>query len=67
MMDEDDVKEEWGSITPIRFLPPECTSLRDSDGNVIENPKCKICGLYKCMVIGKECFSWVCMMGCKDG
>lgn len=36
----------------------------DQAGDEIKPPECEVCRGLKCMVIGKESFSWVCM-GCK--
>ena len=59
--------EEWGSSQPIRFLDESMVTAYDSEGKEMEIPKCEKCGNFKCQIIGKEYWAWVCTIGCENG
>lgn len=50
---------EWGSSIPLRFANVRCY---DSEGNEIIVPKCDKCGYHKCQVIGKQSFTYICLI-----
>lgn len=58
------MKSEFESSHPIRWLNPEQVKAYDDEGNEISIPKCEMCGVNKCKIIGKTHCAWVCMNGC---
>lgn len=52
------LKEEYGTASSISFA--SCT-VHDSQGNILEPSKCKICGGYMVTAYGKESFKEFCM------
>lgn len=56
--------EEYGCSSPVQFTDESTVTAYDSQGNEMEIPKCDKCDQFKCQVIGKERFAWMCMNGC---
>lgn len=53
------IEAEYGSNGNIKFANVTAT-MYDGQGNQIEEPKCKQCGLEMSPVIGKEAMAWYC-------
>jgi hypothetical protein len=56
-----ELREEFGSSMPLRFLGPSDVKCYDSENNEIVIPMCEKCGIHKGEVIGLTCSAWVCM------
>jgi len=50
--------EEYGGVGNWGFAK---STLYDSEGKVVEEPKCEKCGEIKNCFIGKESYAWLCM------
>jgi hypothetical protein len=59
-----EIEFEYGGL-PIRNIELDVT-LYDSQGNIIEIPKCSNCLEYKVPVIGENWISWICTNGCTN-
>ena len=58
------IREEWGGS--VRWLSDGDVTVHDAEGNEIEIPKCKSCGISYLYVVGKDVFAWVKQCECKD-
>lgn len=59
-----DYECEYGSSNPVGISK---VTAYNAEGEEIEIPKCKKCGVHMCQVMGKESCAWMCLMGCDNG
>lgn len=60
--DFDNLKCEFGSSSPVRFLSEENVTAYDINGKEMIIPKCKKCNIHMAQLTGMTCSTWVCNM-----
>lgn len=60
IIDKKNLRCDFGTSQPIRWVKPEQIKMYDSDGIEQPIPKCEKCGYAKTEIIGKRACTWLC-------